>query len=66
MQHHVDYSVCKDDKKCKNEADWRMVKSLDQIPYKDRQWGHWLAMNMTNTKQELGLGTNNVRGRRMK
>ena len=56
MQHDVDYSVCKDDKKCKNKADRKMVKSLDAIPYKDRQWGHWLARNAIDTKQKLGLG----------
>ena len=56
MQHDVDYSVCKDDKKCKNKADRRMVKSLDSVPYNERQWGHWLARNMINTKQKLGLG----------
>ena len=37
MQHDVDYSVCankpsKDQVKCKNEADRKMVKSLDAIP----------------------------------
>ena len=56
MQHDVDYSVCKDDKKCKNKADRKMVKSLDSVPYNERQWGHWLARNMINTKQKLGLG----------
>ena len=56
MQHNVDYSVCKDDKKCKNEVDRRMVKALDNVPYNERQWGHWLARNMINTKQKLGLG----------
>ena len=56
MQHDVDYSVCKDDKKCKNKADRKMVKALDAIPYKERQWGHWLARNAINTKQKLGLG----------
>ena len=56
MQHDVDYSVCKDDKTCKNKADRKMVKALDAIPYKDRQWGHWLARNVINTKQKLGLG----------
>ena len=35
MQHDVDYSVCGDDRKCKNKADRKMVKSLDAIPYKD-------------------------------
>ncbi|KAL9950822.1 hypothetical protein ACROYT_G043386 [Oculina patagonica] len=51
MQHDVDYSVCankssKDQVKCKNEADRKMVKSLDAIPWKDRQWGHALARNI--------------------
>ena len=67
MQHDVDYSVCKDDKKCKNKADRKMVKSLDAIPYKDRQWGHWLARNAIDTKQKLGLGKpKNVTRRRVK
>ena len=67
MQQDVDYSVCKDDKKCKNKADRKMVKSLDAIPYKDRQWGHWLARNAIDTKQKLGLGKpKNVTRRRVK
>ena len=67
MQHDVDYSVCKDDKKCKNKADRKMVKSLDAIPYKERQWGHWLARNAIDTKQKLGLGKpKNVTRRRVK
>ena len=65
MQHDVDYSVCKDDKKCKNRADRKMVKALDNVPYNERQWGHWLARNMINTKQKLGLGLNE-KGRRVK
>ena len=44
-QHDVDYSVCgnkpkSDQIKCKNEADRKMVKALDSIPWKERQWGH--------------------------
>ena len=67
MQHDVDYSVCKDDKKCKNKADKKMVKSLDAVPYSERQWGHWLARNAINTKQKLGLGVpKNVKSRRVK
>ena len=69
MQHDVDYSVCKDDKKCKNEADKKMVKALDSVPYNERQWGHWLARNMINTKQKLGLGVKkpkNVKSRRVR
>ena len=61
MQHDVDYSVCgnrptSEQVKCKNEADRKMVKSLDSIPWKQRQWGHSLARTMINTKQKLGLG----------
>ena len=67
MQHDVDYSVCKDDKKCKNKADRKMVKALDSVPYNERQWGHWMARNMINTKQKLGLGVpKNVKSRRVK
>ena len=58
MQHDVDYSVCGDNRKCKNKADRKMVKSLDAVPYSERQWGHSLARNIINTKQKLGLGLN--------
>ena len=58
MQHDVDYSVCGDKRKCKNKADRKMVKSLDAVPYNERQRGHWLARNLINTKQKLGLGLN--------
>ena len=57
MQHDVDYSICKDDKKCKHKADKKMVHALDAIPWNERQWGHWLARNTINTKRKLGLGT---------
>ena len=56
MQHDVDYSVCGDDRKCKNKADRKMVAALDSIPYNERQWGHAVARNAINTKQKLGLG----------
>ena len=63
MQHDVDYSVCGDDRKCKNKADRKMVKSLDAIPWKERQWGHTLARTIINTKQKLGMGAKNVKRR---
>ena len=68
MQHDVDYSVCKNDRKCKNKADRKMVQALDNVPYNERQWGHCLARNVINTKQNLGLGVKlkNVKGRRVK
>ena len=75
MQHDVNYSVCgnkpkSDQVKCKNEADRKMVKALDSIPWKERQWGHTVARNVIATKAKLGLGvkrkTKNGKGRRVK
>ena len=43
MQHDVDYSVCGDDKKCKHQADRKMVRSLDAVPWNERQWVGSLA-----------------------
>ena len=33
-----------------------MVKALDEIPYNQRQWGHFFSKECYNTKQKLGLG----------
>ena len=45
MQHDVDYSVCKDNKKCKNKADRKLVEALDSVPYNERQWDiGWLGI----------------------
>ena len=74
MQHDVDYSVCankpkSDQVKCKNDADRKMVKALDAIPWKDRQWGHAIARNTIATKAKLSLGVKkpkNVKSRRVK
>ena len=33
-----------------------MVRALDAVPWKERQWGHWLARNLINTKRKLGHG----------
>ena len=30
-----------------------MVKSLDPIPWKERQWGHTLARTIINTNKNL-------------
>ena len=64
MQHDVDYSVCgnkpkKEQIKCKNVADRKMVKSLDLIPWSQRQWGHAMARNAIAAKAKLGMGTRN-------
>ena len=56
MQHDADYSrfaVITESAKIKLTV---MVKSLDAVPYNERQWGHWLARNPIITKQKLGLG----------
>ena len=68
MQHDLDYSVCgnrpkSEQVKCKNEADRKMVKSLDSIPWKERQWGHAMGRTLINTKQKLGTGSKNVKRR---
>ena len=56
IQHNVDYSLCNDDKKCKNKADAKMVTALDSIPWKERQWGHAGVRNVIAAKQKLGFG----------
>ena len=57
MQHDVDYTICKDDKKCKHRADKKIVRALDAVSWNERQWGHFLARNTINTKRKLGLGS---------
>ena len=74
MQHDVDYTICgnkskSDQVKCKNEADRKMVKALDAIPWKDRQWGHTVARNAIAIKSKLGMGvkkSKNGKSRRVK
>ena len=56
MVHNVDYSLCGDDKKCKNEADRKMVKALDSIPWRERQWVQAGIRNAIAAKHKLGLG----------
>ena len=70
MQHDVDYDVCANRekkygenlKKCKNKADKKMVRFLDEVPYKQRQWGHAAERNAINAKQKLGLGLKQQKG----
>ena len=33
-----------------------MVKAVDAIPWKDRQWGHAVARNAIAAKSKLGMG----------
>ena len=69
MQHDVDYSVCgnkpkSDQVKCKNNADRKMVKALDAIPWKERQWGHAIARNAIAAKSKLGMGVKKPKKRK--
>ena len=41
-----------------------MLKALDAIPWKERQWGHAMARTMIDTKQKLGLGLQKNASRR--
>ena len=74
MQHDVDYTVCGNKPKsyqvkCKNEADRKMVKALDAIPWKERQWGHTIARNAIAAKSKIGMGvkkSKNGKSRRVK
>jgi len=46
-----------------------MVKALDAIPWKERQWGHAIARNAITAKSKLGMGVKkpkNVKSRRVK
>ena len=69
MQHDVDYSICSnkpksDQVKCKNDADRKMVKALDAIPWKEQQWGHTIARNAIAAKAKLGLGVKKKRSQK--
>ena len=55
MKHDLEYSICEDDKKCKNEADKKMVKALDYITSRKRQWRHAGVRNAIAAKQNLVL-----------
>ena len=65
-QHDVDYSISNTKNKgtaCKNEADRRIVESLDNIPYgKMPKWGQ-TARFLINTKQKLGMGVKSKNGK---
>ena len=65
VRRDVDYSICGDDKKRKNEADKKMVKALDSMPWKERQWGHAGVRNAIAVKQKLGLDLDREKIRRV-
>ena len=44
------------EKKLQTQSGQKMVKALDAVPLKQRQWGHAAARNRINLNQKLGLG----------
>ena len=54
-QHDVDYTLSKN-LQDKHKADEKMIKSINEIPFKDQQWGTFLVKNAIKSKKTLGLG----------
>ena len=57
-QHDVDYTLAKN-LKDKHMADEKMIKSINELPYKDQQYGTFLVKNIIKSKRKLGLGVEN-------
>ena len=57
-QHDVDYTLAKN-LKDKHIADERMIKAINELPYKDQQYGTFLVKNIIRSKRKLGLGVEN-------
>ena len=54
-QHDVDYSLAKNLKE-KHIADKKMIDSINNLPYNQRQYGTFLVKNIISSKKKLGLG----------
>ena len=54
-QHDVDYALSKN-LQDKHKADEKMIKAINEIPFKDQQWGTFLVKNAIRSKRKLGLG----------
>ena len=57
-QHDVDYTLAKN-LKDKHIADDKMIKAINNLPYKDQQYGTFLVKNIIRSKRKLGLGVEN-------
>ena len=57
-QHDVDYTLAKS-LKDKHIADNKMIKAINELPYKDQQYGTFLVKNIIRSKRKLGLGIEN-------
>ena len=58
MKHDICYSV---NPQNKGDCDREMVKSIDEMPYKDMNKMAMLARTIINKKQQLGLGVKKKR-----
>ena len=56
-QHDVDYTLAKS-LKDKHIADDKMIKAINELPYKDQQYGTFLVKNIIRSKKKLGMGNN--------
>ena len=54
-QHDVDYTLAKN-LKDKHVADEKMIKSINELPYNQQQYGTFLVKNIIRSKRKLGLG----------
>ena len=54
-QHDVDYTLAKS-LKDKHIADEKMIKSINELPYNQQQYGTFLVKNIIRSKRKLGLG----------
>ena len=56
-QHDVDYTLSNNLKE-KHIADKKMIDSINNLPYNQRQYGTFLVKNIISSKKKLGLGNN--------
>ena len=54
-KHDVDYALSKN-LKDKHIADQKMINSINNLHYKDKQWGTFFVKNIISSKKKLGLG----------
>ena len=60
-KHDIEHTLSKNIND-KHNADKRMINSINNLPYKDKQWGTFLVKNIIDTKQKLGMGNNFTMG----
>ena len=56
-QHDVDYTLSKN-LKDKHNADDKMIKAINELPYNHQQYGTFLVKNIIRSKRKLGMGNN--------